>query len=320
MRKLIIDSDTGSDDAVAIMMPLSAPSDEFKVEAITTVFGNCSLEQATLNALMTVEVTDGQKPPVYVGAGKPLVREIMDAIEVHGKDGMGDLDLIHPTRKAEEMHAVDAILKIVKENPGEIEIVTIGPCTNIALAISKDPETMKSVKHIWSMGSAGFGVGNVNPLACFNVYTDAEAHDIMLNAGIPCTIVGFDVCLGDSAWNKQDMEALLNSGVEKAAFAVNCNRTLLEYNIRINGEEFVDLPDAVAMGVVMWDDMVLESKLLHCHTCLTHDDVTYGHLVLFDNIDYIACEPYNGKSPNATVIKTVDSQLYKDRLHELLVN
>lgn len=109
MRKFIIDTDTGSDDAVAIIMALKSP--DVKAEAMTTVCGNVPLEQATKNGLMTIEVANGQKPPLYAGAAKPLMRDLVTSVSVHGEDGMGDCDLIHPTIVPENKHAVDAILE-----------------------------------------------------------------------------------------------------------------------------------------------------------------------------------------------------------------
>ena len=204
MRKIIIDTDCGSDDAVALMMALK--SESVQIEAITTVCGNVPLELATKNALMTIEITNAQMPPLFVGASKPLMRDLVTAVNVHGEDGMGDIDLIHPSLIPEKEHAVDAIVRIVESCPNEIEIVTIGPATNIALAIMKAPLIMQKVKHIYSMGTAGFGRGNTTPVAEFNVYVDAEAYDIMLRSNIPLTIIGFDVCLGDAALNKNDLE------------------------------------------------------------------------------------------------------------------
>ena len=198
MRKLIIDTDTGSDDAVAILMALL--SDDIEVLAMTTVSGNAPLELATANCLQTMEIT-GNIVPVYAGADRPLIRERVHAQNVHGEDGMGDMDLIHPTLKAVEgVHAADAIIDIVEKNPNEVEIVAIGPVTNIALAILKAPDTMKKVKAIWTMGTAGFGPGNTTSVAEFNVDADAEAYRIMMNCGVPSYIGGFDICIGAAAW------------------------------------------------------------------------------------------------------------------------
>ncbi|AMW98007.1 nucleoside hydrolase [Rummeliibacillus stabekisii] len=317
MRKLIIDTDTGSDDAVALIMALK--STNFKIEAITTVCGNVPIELATKNALMTIEIANGQKPPLYVGAGKPLMRDLVTAVNVHGEDGMGDCNLINPTLLPETKHAVDAILEIIEKNPGEIEIVTIGPVTNIAFAILKAPETMKKVKHIYTMGTSGFGPGNTTPVAEFNVYVDAEAYSIMLNSGIPTTIIGFDVCLGEAAWNKNDMDVLLSSGKEEAQFSVKCNRSVLEYNVQRCNEHIIDLPDPVAMGVVLWDDIVLEDKLCHCYVCTT-ETATYGQVIVNDGSKLAISDGFAGQTPNATVCKTIDNQLFKKRLLELLVS
>lgn len=317
MRRLIIDTDTGSDDAVALIMALK--STNFKVEAITTVCGNVPVELATKNALMTIEAANGQKPPLYVGAGKPLMRDLVTAVNVHGEDGMGDCNLINPTLLPETKHAVDSILEIIENNPGEIEIVTIGPVTNIALAILKAPETMKKVKRIYSMGTAGFGPGNTTPVAEFNVYVDAEAYSIMMKSGIPISIIGFDICLGEAAWNREDMEFLMESQKEEAVFAVQCNRSLLEYNLQASGGHFVDLPDAVAMGVVLWDDIVIEDKLCYCYVCTT-EEATYGQVIVNDGSKLAISDGFAGHTPNATICKTIDNQLFKKRLIELLVS
>lgn len=316
MRKLIIDTDTGSDDAVALIMALK--STEVSVEAITTVCGNVPLDLATKNALMTVEIANGQKPPLFVGAAKPLMRDLVTAVNVHGEDGMGDCGLIHPSLEPESEHAVDAILRIVEKNPGEIEIVTIGPVTNIALALMKAPETMQKVKHIYSMGTSGFGPGNTTPVAEFNVYVDAEAYRVLVDSGIPLTIIGFDLCLGEAAWNKSDMEQLLASGKPEAEFAVNCNRALLDYNLQRSQEHIVDLPDAVAMGVVLWSDILVEAIWCYCYVC-TSEEATYGQVIVNDGSKLAISDGFGGHTPNAKVCKAIDNPLYKQKLMNVLL-
>ncbi|MCH4887970.1 nucleoside hydrolase [Acidaminobacter sp. JC074] len=316
MRKLWIDTDCGSDDAVALIMALK--SDEVQIEGITTVCGNVPLDLATKNTLMTLEVTNKEMPPVYVGASKPLAKDLITAVNVHGQDGMGDCDLIHPTIGPEKRHAVEAILDIVKKNPDEIEIVTIGPVTNIALAIMKSPKTMSKVKRIYSMGTAGFGRGNTTAVSEFNVYVDAEAYSIMLNSGIPITIIGFDVCLGDAALNKEDMEMLLNSGVKEAVFSVQCNKSLLDYNLKRSGEHIVDLPDAVAMGVVLWDDIMTDRVDCYCYTCI-HEEKAYGQVILDDGAVLAVSDGFVSNEPNAVVCKSIDNDLFKNRMFELLL-
>ena len=316
MRRIIIDTDCGSDDAVAIMMALK--STEVQVEAITTVCGNVPLTLATQNALMTIEVTNGQKPPLYVGAGKPLMRDLVTAVNVHGEDGMGDLDLIHPSIVPEKEHAVDAMIRLVDTYPNEIEIIAIGPVTNLALAIKKAPDTMKRVKHIYSMGTAGFGRGNTTPVAEFNVYVDAEAYDIMLRANIPVTIIGFDICLGEAALNQADMELLMSSGKREAVFAVQCNRSLLEYNLKRSNEAIVDLPDAIAMGVVLWEEVVIDSVPCYCYTCVI-EPAAYGQVIIDDGSVLAVSDGFIRQQPNAIVCKTIDTTKWKDKLFQLLL-
>lgn len=316
MRKIIIDTDTGSDDAVALIMALK--SKEIKVEAITTVCGNVTLDLGTKNALMTVEVANAAQPPVYIGAEKPLFRELVTAVNVHGNDGMGDCNLINPALRAEEKHAVDAILDIVESNPNEIEIVTIGPATNIALAILKAPNTMKKVKHIYSMGTSGFGAGNTTPVAEFNVYVDAESYSLMVKAGIPLTIIGFDMCTGDAALNKSDIEYLLHSRNRAAEFSVKCNQSLLNYNLERSGDYIIDLPDAVTMGVVLWPEIVLEAKPCYCYTC-TIEEAAYGQVIINDGSKLAISDGFAGHIPNAIVCKALDNHLFKSKMLEILV-
>ncbi len=182
MRRFIVDTDTASDDAAALM--IAVLSKEIDLLGVTIVAGNVGLEQAADNALMTLEVC-GSEAPVYLGAKRPLFRERHETISVHGKDGMGDCDIIHPKRSPEEKRAVEFILEQVERYPNEVELIALGPATNIALAILTDREIMSKVKHIWSMGTPGFGSGNATPVSEFNVFIDAEAYALMLDLEIP---------------------------------------------------------------------------------------------------------------------------------------
>ncbi len=314
MRKWIIDTDTGSDDAVALLLALGCG--EVEVLGITTVAGNVPLDKATRNALMTVQVA-GAKLPVYPGAAKPLFRNLVTAVNVHGQDGMGDLGLIHPQQKPQQRHAVDYILDTVRAAPGEIELVTIGPVTNIALAILKEPETMRQVKHIWSMAGAGFGVGNTTPVAEFNVYVDAESFAVLLGAGIPLTMIGTDVCFGQAAWDEADMALLEGGGGEAARHAVQCNRTLCELNLRRCGQKIVDLPDAVAMAVALWPDITLDAPACTCYCC-TKEQPAYGQVIVNDHSHLLAIEGPDAPA-NATVVRKIDEMQYKNRLNKVLL-
>lgn len=149
-RKIIIDTDSGADDAVALI--IAAKDKNVDLLGVTVSEGNVTLKQAVDNALMTLEIA-GSDAPVYAGADTTYTGKRREVFSVFGSDGMGDQDLIHPTRTAADGNAVDFIIDTVKANPDEVEIIAVGPATNLALAFDKDPETMKHVKRYWSMGT-----------------------------------------------------------------------------------------------------------------------------------------------------------------------
>lgn len=188
-RKIIIDTDPGHDDAMAIM--LAVKSNLFDILAITTVCGNSTIVNTTRNARYILELLGRTDIPIYSGAAKPLKRPLIQA-QVHGKSGLEGID---PTNKPFlTNNAVDQILELVKKFPNEITLVTLGPLTNIAKALLKDPETMSKVKEITIMGGAIKVPGNKNRVAEFNIFVDPEAAGIVFNFPIPKTIVPLDAC------------------------------------------------------------------------------------------------------------------------------
>ncbi len=311
MRKFIIDTDVGGDDAAALMMALREP--DIEILGITTLGGNVPLENTTKNALQVIEEC-GKDVPVYVGCDKPLMRELVTADNVHGMDGMGDCGLIHPTRKPEKMHAVEFIIETVGKYPDEVEIISLGPATNIALAIMKDRETMKRVKHIWSMATSGFGAGNITPVAEFNVFVDAESYSVMLNSGTPMTIVGFDLCLGDAAITPEELNEM--SATSLGRFIAEGNRVKLAFNEKLTGTPFVDLPDAVAMAVALYPEVVTESITAHCYCCIK-ETATYGQVIIYDVAKPFSVK-YDIPETNSTVIKSIDTALFKQHLLKAL--
>lgn len=314
MRKFIIDTDTASDDAAAIMMAALDPTIELL--GVTSVAGNVNIHQATLNALATLEACDSDVP-VYPGASRPLFRERHETISVHGKDGMGDCGIIQPKTKAQKQRAVEFILDMVNKYPGEVEIAVLGPATNIALAILTDREAMKKVKHIWSMGTPGFGPGNATPVSEFNVFIDAEAYALMLECGAPVTIAGFDMCVGNIGIDKAELEALAN-GSKAGKFLERATSELLQFNLRTRNQHMVDLPDAIAMAAALWDGFVVEQAACYCECC-TEQNSTYGQVIFYkEGSTYEAC-PNVGK-PNAYVLTKVNDSLFTERFMNLLAN
>lgn len=188
-QKIIIDTDPGHDDAMALM--LACRSTEFDILAVTTVCGNSTLENTTRNAQFILDFLGRKDIPVYSGAEKPLERELTQAV-VHGTSGLDGIDPTNEAILTED--AINQILRLVKSNPHEVTIITLGPLTNIALAIQKDPETMMLVKEIVSMGGAINVAGNKNRVAEFNIFVDPEAADIAMRFPVKKTLVPLDAC------------------------------------------------------------------------------------------------------------------------------
>lgn len=303
-RRIIIDTDTGADDASALI--LAAKDKDIEILGVTVLLGNVDLEQGTKNALMALEKA-GCDAPVYKGSAETYSGMTKEAFSVYGTDGMGDANLIHPTKTAETGDAVDFILDTVKKNPGEIEIVALGPATNIAKAIERDPETMKQTKMIWSMGTAGLGPGNATPVAEFNVYADAQAYKAMLDSGIPVTIVGLDMCGGDAMWTEDQFESLEKSG-EIGEFVSTSFGKLKEFYADNGYGDSVMNCDSLAMMCALYPKFV--NKSITCHgSCITDEGETFGQVVFYEKgFTYDAAT--NNFDYNVTLVNSVNGSDY----------
>src|SRR5271157_4174235 len=189
-RKVIIDTDPGTDDAMAIMLALNSP--EFDVRALTVVPGSVTAAQGLENALRLVSLANRCDVAVAAGAQHPLFQKLITAEYWHGKNGMGNVELPPSKCKVDKRWAPDLIIEMVHANPHEITLIPIGPLTNIALAVEKDPSIVPLVKEVILMGGSITG-GNVNAAAEANIYNDPEAAQIVFQAGWPLTMVGLDV-------------------------------------------------------------------------------------------------------------------------------
>lgn len=189
--RIIIDTDPGIDDALAFLLALVSP--EIKLEALTTTQGNVTLEKATCNALSVLELANAGHIPVAQGSVLPLVQPLHASDAVMGASGIGNSKLPEPRTKPVSQHAVDYLIERVQAEPNEISIFPIGPLTNVAMAIRKEPEFAISVKELVIMGGAIREGGNVTPLAEFNIFVDPHAAHIVFHSGIPITLIPLDV-------------------------------------------------------------------------------------------------------------------------------
>jgi purine nucleosidase len=313
-RRIIIDTDTAGDDALAILMAAKSP--DITIEGVTVLQGNVSLEQAADNALMTLE-TAGCDAEVCLGAATALDGVKRKTFSVYGTDGMGDKGLIHPSGKPSDKDAVDFILETVEKYPDEIEIASIGPATNIANAILKDPETMSHVKRIWSMGTAGLGPGNATPVAEFNVYKDAMAYNVMLDSGIDITIVGLDICDKDGAVFDSNQLSDMENGNHVQRYAALSFSKLLEFRRETRGIDNVNACDAVFMAALIWPGFVVDT--LDCQaSCIAHDDCEAFGEVIFYRPDIAYDSGRIVENTNVTLVTEVDLDHFFENVNILI--
>ncbi|MBO6727191.1 MAG: nucleoside hydrolase [Rhizobiaceae bacterium] len=191
-RKIIIDTDPGQDDAVAILLALASP--ELEVVGITAVAGNVPLALTEKNARKICELAGRSETLVFAGADRPLERKLVTAEHVHGKTGLDGPDLPEPEMPLQDKNAVDFIVEmLMAAAPGEITLCPLGPLTNIALAMRQEPAIVPRIREIVLMGGGFFEGGNITPTAEFNIYVDPEAADIVFHSGVPITMMPLDV-------------------------------------------------------------------------------------------------------------------------------
>ena len=192
-QKIIIDTDPGQDDAVAILLALASP-DEIEVLGITAVAGNVPLSLTEKNARIVCELAGRPDIAVYAGCDRPLKRKLVTAEHVHGKTGLDGPKLPEPKIKLQEKHGVDFIIDTILQEPeNSISLCPLGPLTNIASAILKQPKIVSRIKKIVLMGGAYFEVGNITPAAEFNIFVDPDAAKIVFEAGIDMVVMPLDV-------------------------------------------------------------------------------------------------------------------------------
>ena len=248
-NKYFIDTDTASDDAVALLMALEW--DDVEVLGISIVSGNMSVEQGSINARYTVELCK-KDIPVYVGADAPLVKKREHADWFHGPDGMGNMN--YPTPKLEETNEdfIEVLNNHINQYPNEITLVTLGPLTNVANFIKKYPESFLKLKNIVIMGGASNTVGNVTPAAEYNIWCDPEAADIVFKSKHhDIAMVGWELCRGEANLTEAEMEFAYSFKTEKADFAIDCNKHALDSSQNWLGDPGLGLPDPVAMAVAL---------------------------------------------------------------------
>ncbi|MGQ0550624.1 MAG: nucleoside hydrolase [Armatimonadota bacterium] len=307
-RRVIIDTDPGVDDSMAVQFGLRSP--EVRIEALTSVFGNNPVEITTRNALKNLEVAGRPDIPVAPGAGKPLLRPYSGRGSiVHGDDGLGNSNLTPPRLQPSHRRAAEMIVERVMAEPGEITILALGPLTNVALAVSLEPRIAQHVREVVFMGGAATVRGNAAPAAEANIHNDPEAAKIVFHAGWPLTMIGLDVTT-QVQMNLSHLQRLRSAGTAVGDFlAAIMPHYLNQYRERygLDGQMFVHDPSAM---IYLIDPTLFRARNLYVDV-ETRGEATAGETVpdLRNRWD---------KAPNVTVCLEVDGErlvaLYFERI------
>ncbi len=307
-RSIIIDTDPSPDDAVAFLMALGSPN-ELELLALTTVGGNVSLEQTTINTLKALELVGRNEIPVYKGAEQPLERDLITAPEVHGNTGFEGYDLPEPKGTAANGFAPDKIVDLVMGNePNSITICAIAPLTNIALALQKEPKIAKRLQEIVLMGGAKSESGNITPAAEYNIYVDPEAAEIVFKSGVPITMLPLD-CTHKALSTDARLEKLRAIGtphMEAFYHLLKFNRIFDSEKMSLDGGPLHD-PTTIAY---LLKPEIFKAKKVNV-TIATDNELTRGMTV----VDWWG---QTGLPLNTNMLYDLDSDAYYDLVIERL--
>lgn len=283
-RKIILDCDPGHDDAIAIMMAAKSP--ELELLGITVVAGNQTLDKTLKNALNVCQLL-GLDTPVYAGMADPLVREQVVAANVHGESGL-DGPVFGPlTKRASDKHAVDYIVETLLDSNDDITLVPVGPLTNIAMAMRREPRIVPKIKEIVLMGGA-YGIGNFTPAAEFNIYADPEAAHVVFTSGAPIVMMGLDLT-NQTVCTPDIIERMGAVGNAAAGLFCDIMRFVLKSQNEVFGLEGGPLHDATCIAYLI-DSACVTAQPMHVAIDIK-SELCYGRTVC-DVLDVLE-KPHN---------------------------
>lgn len=309
MERIILDTDTAGDDNIAILFALR--SSNAVLEAITINCGNINFDQQVENALYTCEFAAPNKYiPVYPGCRRPILKDWTTVENVHGKDGMGDSNFPKPTRRPEKKHAIDAIIDIINDNPGEITFVEIAPMTNLALALRKDPGIAKKVKRFIFMGGTNQYLGNVTPAAEFNIWVDPDAAKIVLHSGLHGMMVGWEICMRYGIIDSKQLSEIDKMKTKESEFFLAVNRQVRKFMKTTTGIDCVTCPDSITMAIVLNEKVATDVR--EKYVDVENSEGLARGATFVDELNIL------GKEPNARVVYSASSEIFKDMLYRVL--
>jgi purine nucleosidase len=299
MKRLIIDTDPGVDDAHALLLALAHR--DVQVEAITTVNGNVGLDLTTANALKILDAA-GKDVAVYRGCDRPLIQRPEHAAHVHGIDGLGDCGRPASQKQAQPEHAVHALVRLANENPGEFTLAAIGPLTNLAIALSIDPDLPMKFRELVIMGGAIYGRGNTSTVTAeFNIHADPEAAHMVFSSWPMLTLLSWETTLAH-VLTRNVLERFFHLETPRAKFFHDTSQKLLGFTKERWGQDILFAPDGLALAVAVEPGIVTKSEKKYVSIEL-HGSHTRGQTV----VDWYG---QTQKPANTEIILEVDQESF----------
>jgi len=303
---LIIDADPGADDVIALLLAFSA-HEKLDIRALTTVDGNVQLSYTSRNARMVREWVNRPDVPVYAGCAHPMLREPVHATEVHGKDGMVGVKIFEPKQPLAKGSAVQYLITtLLAAKPRSITIATLGPQTNLAMALIENPGIQQGIKEIVMMGGAHFNGGNITPAAEFNVFADPHASDVIFKSGAPITVISLDVT-HKMLTSPHRIDCLRKIGNQAGRIAANILDGYVKHDIKLYNLPGGPIHDACTVGYILRPEL-FKGRMANVQVD-TREGLTFGATV----VDYYG----STNSPkNARWITEGDTQAFFNLLTE----
>ncbi|SFS08305.1 nucleoside hydrolase [Yoonia litorea] len=310
-RKIIIDTDPGQDDAVAILLALASPED-VELLGITAVAGNVPLPLTEKNARIVCELAGKPQTRVFAGCEAPLKRKLVTAEHVHGKTGLDGPPMDDPTMPLQDQHAVDFIIETLRNEPsGTVTLCPIGPLTNVATAFERAPDIVERIQEIVLMGGAYFEVGNITPAAEFNIYVDPEAAEIVFKSGVPLVVMPLDMT-HKALTTKARIDAFRGMGTKVGEMVAAWTDFFERFDMEKYGSEGAPLHDPCTIAYLINPDL-FSGRHINVEIETT-SELTLGMTVA----DWWRV---SGREPNALFIGDIDAEgfyaLLADRLARL---
>ena len=304
MKRIIIDTDAGVDDALAILLAFGQK--DVKIEAFTTVNGNVDVDKTTANVLKILDLV-GQDVPVYRGCPQPLVAPLFNAASIHGADGLGDAGIPASKRQAEKKHAALALIDLARQYPGEISLIAIGPLTNLAAALTLDPDLPNKFADLTIMGCAIYARGNTNVTAEFNIYADAEAARVVFERWPKVRVLSWETTMM-YPFNGEQVSRFFNMGTAKSKFFHDIYQKTLVFLREKFHQDLLFSADGLAVACAI-DPSIVTRKEEHFMEVELHGVSTRG----LTAVDWFGL---GGKPANAEIILELDHARYTQMIED----